>query len=104
METFAMFDDGSEVTLLVEVIADQLSLKGKQFSLTLQWYDNKKNIEMSKRVRIQIAGVHAEVHYDLKGVKTVKNLGLQYSSFQGITMNTSPTYQFLIIPTSSQFC
>jgi len=50
METFAMFDDGSAVTLLEEVIADHLGLKGKQFPLTIQWYDNKKSIEMSKRV------------------------------------------------------
>jgi len=37
METFAIFDDGSEVTLLEEVIADQLGSKGKQFPSTLQW-------------------------------------------------------------------
>jgi len=31
---------------------------------------------MSKRVRLQIAGVQAEIHYDLKGVQTVKSLNL----------------------------
>jgi len=36
---------------------------------------------MSKRVRIQIAGVHAEVHYDLKGVQIVRNLDLPVQSF-----------------------
>jgi len=36
---------------------------------------------MSKKIRIQIAGVHAEVHYDLKGVQTVKNLDLPVQSF-----------------------
>jgi len=81
METFSMIDDGSEVTLLEEVIADQLGLKGKQFPITLQWYDNKKSIKMSKTVRIQIAGVHAEVHYDQKGLQTVKNLDLPVQSF-----------------------
>jgi len=37
MGTFAMFDDGSAITLLEEVIADHLGLKGKQFPLTIQW-------------------------------------------------------------------
>jgi len=36
---------------------------------------------MSKRVRLEIAGVHAEVHYDLKGVQTVSNLDLPVQSF-----------------------
>jgi len=58
-----------------------LGLKGKQFPLTLQWYDYKKSIEISKRVRLEIAGVHAEVHNDLNGVRTVKNLDLPVQSF-----------------------
>jgi len=36
---------------------------------------------MSKRIRLEIAGVHAEVHYDLKGVQTVKNLNLPVQPF-----------------------
>jgi len=36
---------------------------------------------MSKRVRLKIAGVRAEVHYDLKGVQTVRNLDLPVQSF-----------------------
>jgi len=66
METFAMFNDGSEVTLLEEVIADQLGLKGKQFPLTLQWYDNKKSIKMSKTV------IFKKPVYTLKYITTKK--------------------------------
>jgi len=78
-----MFDDGSAVTLLETVIADQLNLKGKQFPLTLQWYNNKKSIEMSKRVTL-------EPEYTLKYI-TVRNLDLPVQSFLRYQYEHQPT-------------
>ncbi|XP_062704356.1 uncharacterized protein LOC134286713 [Aedes albopictus] len=55
--TFAFLDDGSNVTLLENSIADELDLDGEESSLCLQWTSNVTRKESaSKRVQVCISG------------------------------------------------
>ncbi|XP_017470509.1 PREDICTED: uncharacterized protein LOC108362157 [Rhagoletis zephyria] len=59
ISVYAMFDEGSSISLLEEKVANSLGLRGNAAPLTLQWYDDKKTTEKSRKVALAIKG-HAE--------------------------------------------
>ncbi|XP_073821377.1 uncharacterized protein [Musca autumnalis] len=82
LKAYAMFDEGSSISLIDENTARLLGLKGKYSDLTLQWYGEKVVKEKSFRVSCQIEGTHDKaVRYELKNVHTVNELRLPVQSF-----------------------
>lgn len=47
LKTYVLFDDWSSIYLLDKDIANQLSLKGRQSTLTLQWYGDNVGSQTS---------------------------------------------------------
>ncbi|XP_062557206.1 uncharacterized protein LOC134222069 [Armigeres subalbatus] len=75
--TFAFLDDGSNVTLLENSIAETLGLEGEESSLCLQWTNNVTRKEStSKRVQLTVAGEGGNKRHLLTQVQTVDNLDL----------------------------
>ncbi|XP_017473761.1 PREDICTED: uncharacterized protein LOC108364548 [Rhagoletis zephyria] len=78
---YAMLDEGSSITLLEESIADELGIKGRSTSLTLQWYNTKQISEQFRILNLQISGVDHKTSFQLKNVHTIKHLDLPTQSF-----------------------
>ncbi|XP_053686010.1 uncharacterized protein LOC128735553 [Sabethes cyaneus] len=77
VDTFAFFDDGSDLMLLDNGLADELGLVGIESPLCLQWTSNiTRNEPCSKRVQLMIGGSDGKADYCLKNVRTVENLSL----------------------------
>ncbi|XP_062714227.1 uncharacterized protein LOC134290998 [Aedes albopictus] len=76
IETFAFLDDGSELTLLDEELADELQLEGEESSLCLLWTGGAKRREdCSKSVQLEVAAKHNDSKkYTMHGVRTVSEL------------------------------
>lgn len=78
VSTYAYLDEGSSGTLIEEALYKKLQLEGAPERLCLLWTGNIHRIEeQSHRVDIEISGQDTfTTRYILKGVRTVKNLGL----------------------------
>ncbi|XP_062704081.1 uncharacterized protein LOC134286482 [Aedes albopictus] len=76
IETFAFLDDGSELTLVDEELADELQLEGEEMPLCLLWTGGTKRREDgSKSVQLDIAAKHnGSNKYTMHGVRTVAEL------------------------------
>ncbi|XP_067634861.1 uncharacterized protein [Eurosta solidaginis] len=80
ISVYAMFDEGSSITLLEENVANTLGLRGQTIPLTLQWYGESQVKENSRKVSVTIKGSYAE--YNIKNVHTVRSLNLPIQSFE----------------------
>ncbi|XP_037943341.1 uncharacterized protein LOC119676179 [Teleopsis dalmanni] len=78
---YAMFDEGSSVTLLEEDVAEQLGVNGLAVPLTLQWYNQKETTEESRVINLEVKRVNECTTYQLKNVYTARNLDLPKQSF-----------------------
>lgn len=78
INTFALLDEASTVTLIESDVANQLGLEGPTKTLKIQWTNNKFNEHTdSKTVSVSIKGVHTSgSYYLLRRVKTITNLAL----------------------------
>lgn len=78
IKTFAFIDEGSSITLVEEKIAAELDLDGPPSDLCLRWTNDISRVEEnSKRVNIDISGVHSNSKmFKMHGVNTVKHLQL----------------------------
>lgn len=94
VDTFALLDDGSSLTLMEDYIADELGLIGPSKPLCLQWTNDKKRMEVnSKCVDLSISGCQAEsTRFDLWNVHTVKNLALPQQSLNMETLRKDFPY------------
>ncbi|XP_062713078.1 uncharacterized protein LOC134290086 [Aedes albopictus] len=81
VSTFAFLDDGSNVTLMEEAIADELGLNGNISSLCIQWTGSVTRKEPSSRqVELRISGVNGGPDYAISGVQTIPHLDLPQQS------------------------
>lgn len=77
IETFAFLDEGSDVTLLDEEIADLLGLEGEQKGLCLKWTSNVTRDEAnSRQINMEITGAGGGRRFPLMNVRTVGRLEL----------------------------
>lgn len=76
VQTFALLDGGSSITLLEEELFDKLHLEGKKRPLTLQWTGELKRTEDSYLTTVSLRGVRNRNVHKLIGISTVKNLAL----------------------------
>lgn len=56
IEVYAMFDEGSSISLLNDSVATSLGLQGQTSLLSLQWYGKNKSTEKSRRVTVDLQG------------------------------------------------
>ncbi|XP_062711977.1 uncharacterized protein LOC134289698 [Aedes albopictus] len=78
VHTYAFIDEGSELTLLDQEIADKLQLEGAERPLCLRWTGGTERCETNSRIyNLQIAGPkEGNKRFDLNDVRTVKDLML----------------------------
>ncbi|XP_058445110.1 uncharacterized protein LOC131426420 [Malaya genurostris] len=83
INTFAFLDEGSDLTLVENELAELLNLRGDPQPLCLRWTGNTSRVEkQSQRVSLEIAGVGQDKRQKLVNARTVENLGLPCQSFQ----------------------
>ncbi|XP_055589201.1 uncharacterized protein LOC129741485 [Uranotaenia lowii] len=96
IRTFAFLDDGSELTLIEESLANELDLQGPQKSLCLKWTGDTRRFEdRSKVVNLRVSGSNKsfERSYSLSEVRTVRELNLPKQSL--ITTDMKRKYPHL---------
>nr|XP_044252270.1 uncharacterized protein LOC123003532 [Drosophila takahashii] len=82
LDTYALFDEGSSVTLIDEELTRSLNLKGESRQLNIQWFGGKSAKENTKMVSLQISGVGRPKRHALKNVYAVSNLNLPMQSLR----------------------
>ncbi|XP_062704517.1 uncharacterized protein LOC134286848 [Aedes albopictus] len=82
MQTFAFLDEGSELTLLDQELADILQLDGTERPLCLRWTGGTERCEPNSRAyNLQISGVKdGSKRFEINDVRTVKDLLLPQQS------------------------
>lgn len=82
VNTYAMLDDCSSLTLISQEVAEKIGASGPKQSLCLQWTSNVKRIEdNSQKLTLQISGKSDGKLHQLK-CRTVNNLSLPQQSLQ----------------------
>ncbi|XP_055585093.1 uncharacterized protein LOC129737947 [Uranotaenia lowii] len=77
LDVYAFLDDGSDITLIDESVADELELDGIRKPLCLQWTNNVTRDETNSRtVSMKISGSKGGRKHQLEEVRTVCNLNL----------------------------
>ncbi|XP_062704199.1 uncharacterized protein LOC134286582 [Aedes albopictus] len=83
VNVFAFIDEGSQLTLLEEVIAKQLGIDGPAEPLSLQWTgDIKRNESKSQRVSMEVSGTGSLKRFKLSDARTVGGLLLPSQSMR----------------------
>ncbi|XP_053691781.1 uncharacterized protein LOC128740267 [Sabethes cyaneus] len=77
IRTYAFVDDGSELTLMEQSLADELGVQGPIRSLCLRWTGGTQKMSQSQQVNLQISGVHSSKRYELSGVYTMSSLQIR---------------------------
>lgn len=81
VETYALLDEGSSVTMMDSSLVRQLGLQGRQNNLNLSWYGGKSSQEVAMVVDLHVSGANKQRKYALKNVYGVSNLKLPNQSF-----------------------
>lgn len=77
LNTYALLDDASTVTLIDQDLADQLELDGPQHALCIQWTNNQvKEQEDSRIVTCNIKSPDNGKSFQLRRVRTIRGLSL----------------------------
>lgn len=79
VRTYAFIDDGSELTLIEQSLADELGIEGPKKSLCLKWTGGTRKIESdSRQVNLQISGVSKEAtKFELQAINTLSSLQIR---------------------------
>ncbi|XP_058811014.1 uncharacterized protein LOC131675898 [Topomyia yanbarensis] len=79
VHTYAFIDDGSELTLLEQGLADELGVSGQIAPLCLKWTGGTKRVECeSQKVSLEISGTSNQSRkHALSDVRTVNKLELR---------------------------
>ncbi|XP_055604687.1 uncharacterized protein LOC129752921 [Uranotaenia lowii] len=94
VDTFALFDEASEVTMIESSLAQKLELKGFPDPLHLKWTGNLTRVEdNSQTVQVEISEKGKNMKYVLKNARTVDALELPVQSID--TKKLAANYQHL---------
>ncbi|XP_065093953.1 uncharacterized protein LOC135714509 [Ochlerotatus camptorhynchus] len=86
VQTYAFIDDGSELTLMEQSLAEELGVEGPKKSLCLKWTGGTRKLENeSQQVNLQISGARSSKKYDLAGRKYPHLSGLPLESYHDIS-------------------
>ncbi|XP_065361998.1 uncharacterized protein LOC135955572 [Calliphora vicina] len=81
IETYALLDEGSSVTMVDSSLVKKLGLQGHQSQLNLNWYAVKASQETATVVDMHVSGIGKQRKYALRNVYGVSNLKLPAQSF-----------------------
>lgn len=78
LNTYALLDEGSSLTMVDADVADQLQLEGPSTDLNVQWFGSlASRFESSRKVSVGISGAtHTDQRFDMHNVRTVQNITL----------------------------
>lgn len=98
LETFALLDEGSSVTMIDSSLVRQLGLSGRQSKLNLSWYGGKSSQESAMVVDLHVSGASKKRKYALRNVYGVPNLKLPTQNFN---MKSTKHYDVPVPPYSN---
>ncbi|XP_055542771.1 uncharacterized protein LOC129728359 [Wyeomyia smithii] len=88
IDIYAFVDEGSQITLLEDSVADQLGIVGSTEPLNLQWTGNIKRCEpKSRRISMEISACGTSKQYVLVNARTVGGLLLPSQSMDYMDMS-----------------
>lgn len=74
LQTHALFDEGSSVSLIDDNIADELGLDGPESDINMKWFGRQTTVIRSRKLTIGISG-QSRMQYAMN-VRTIRNLSL----------------------------
>ncbi|XP_017461425.1 PREDICTED: uncharacterized protein LOC108354765, partial [Rhagoletis zephyria] len=80
VNTYALLDEGSSVTLIDSALVQELGLRGHQRKLHVQWFGGRAAEKLSQVVNLFISGTGMEKRHHLRNVHSVSNLCLPSQS------------------------
>ncbi|XP_044317429.1 uncharacterized protein LOC123038042 [Drosophila rhopaloa] len=89
VDTYALFDEGSSVTMIDDELIRSLDLKGENRQLNIQWFGGKSSSERTKMVSLQISGAGKPKRHGLRNVFAVPNLNLPMQSLRREDVKTA---------------
>ncbi|XP_073845830.1 uncharacterized protein isoform X1 [Musca autumnalis] len=80
MDVYALFDDGSSITMMDKDIAEKIGVRGKSCSLNIQWFGGRSAREPVTSFNVKVSGVNKKSCHLMKNVYAVSNLNLPMQS------------------------
>lgn len=81
IDTHALLDEGSAITIVEERLSKQLGLEGPFTNLNVQWIGHLAKSERSQIVQLRISGA-SHRQFILNGVRTIQNINLPSQSLR----------------------
>lgn len=86
LNTFALLDEGSSVTLMDASVAEYLQLDGPTTDLDIKWFGRHSTSEKSQKLSLKISGANdGDTKYEVN-VQTVQNLSLPIQTVDSKTL------------------
>ncbi|XP_043661589.1 uncharacterized protein LOC122625564 [Drosophila teissieri] len=76
VDTYALLDEGSSVTMIDDELRKDLGVQGERRQLNIQWFGGKATREPTNVVSLKISGVGKPTRHVLKNVYAVSSLSL----------------------------
>ncbi|XP_070132548.1 uncharacterized protein [Drosophila bipectinata] len=76
VDTYALLDEGSSVTMIDNELRRDLGLQGEHRQLNVQWFGGRASREPTNVVSLEISGAGKPTRHPLKNVYAVSNLSL----------------------------
>jgi hypothetical protein len=94
LDTYAVFDEGSSVTLIEEKVAQQLGLQANEtgVAINLPWTQNTRKELKCDKVTCDIAGTEMNKHFKMRNIHTVPGLNLPIQSLDGSVLKEKYPY------------
>ena len=80
MDIYALFDDGSSLTMLDKDVADEIGVRGANSSLNIQRFGGRSAFEPFMSFNVKVSGFYKKMHHLIKNVYSVSNLNLPIQS------------------------
>lgn len=89
LNTFALFDEGSSVSLIDDSLADELGADGPLANLNMKWFGKQTTVLRSRKLTIGISGqARPEKQYAMN-IRTIRNLSLPAQTMEPTTLYVS---------------
>lgn len=93
LETFAILDEGSSISLIDADVAKYLNLEGPISNLSIQWFGSQTTVVRSEQVSLKIQGRSIPTSHEIHNVRTISDLKLPTQSVN--TKALKSTHQYL---------
>ncbi|XP_044572125.1 uncharacterized protein LOC123257373 [Drosophila ananassae] len=80
VDTYALLDEGSSVTMVDNELVAELSVQGVRRQLNVQWFGGRATREPTNVVRLEISGAGKSSRHVLRNVYAISNLSLPMQS------------------------